>query len=190
MTPHGFAARAPLAGVDLPAGVTEVPFLAQLDVRVDPADEDTLGRIATVLGFPLPVEPNTVTTSADGSRRAAWLGPDEWLVLGEPGSADGLEAALSSALADATGAGGAVVDVSAGRTTISLAGPRARALLEHGCSLDIDPRVFGPGRCAQTLLARANIVLVAISDAPDYWILVRPSLAAYVVTWIADAAGG
>lgn len=189
MTTGPLARRAPLAGIDLPEGVAEIPFLAQLDVRVDASDGATLERLGTVLGIPLPLEPNTVTTSPDGSRRVAWLGPDEWLIVAPPGSADALEPAVSTVLAE-SGGGGSVVDVSAARATISLAGPRARAILEHGCSIDLDPRAFGPGHCAQTLLARANILLIEVSDEPAYWILVRPSFAAYVVAWIADASEG
>jgi len=174
--------RPPLAGIDLPAGVTEIVFLAQLDMRVDPQDGAALDRLGLLLGVRLPLEANTVATSPDGTRLVTWLGPDEWLVIGPPGS---LEAT------DLASVGGvSVVDVSAGRTTISLSGPCAREVLEHGCSIDLDPRKFGPGRCAQTLLARANVLLIAVSEEPEYWILVRPSFAAYVVAWIADALEG
>ena len=175
-------ARSPLAGIDLPPGVSEIAFLAQLDVRADPSDRAALDRIGDVLGVALPLEANTVTTSTDGWRRAAWLGPDEWLAIGPPGSLD------EAKLADIAGL--SVVDVSAGRATISLAGPHARATLELGCSIDLDPRRFGPGQCAQTIVARANVVLIAVSPEPEYWILVRPSFAAYVAAWIADAIEG
>jgi sarcosine oxidase subunit gamma len=174
--------RPPLAGIDLPAGVTEIAFLAQLDLRVDPEDGAALDRLGSLLGVRLPREANTVATSPDGTPLVTWLGPDEWLVIGQPGSLEATDLASF--------AGVSVVDVSAGRTTISLSGPRARAVLEHGCSMDLDPRKFGPGRCAQTLLARANVLLIAVSEEPGYWILVRPSFAAYVVAWIADALEG
>jgi sarcosine oxidase subunit gamma len=82
---------------------------------------------------------------------------------------------------------GSVVDVSAARTTLELAGPRARDVLEHGCALDLHPRAFGPGQCAQTLLAKANVVLHQVDDAPTYRLLVRPSFARYLVAWLLDA---
>ena len=86
----------------------------------------------------------------------------------------------------------AIVDVSANRTTLELRGQWVRELLEFGCSLDLHPRAFGPGRCAQTLLARANVLIWFVSDEPEpvYRVLVRPSFAAYVAAWLADAADG
>jgi sarcosine oxidase, subunit gamma len=163
--------RSPLDGVALTGGVRELPFLAQVSVRTQAP------------GSSLPTEPNTV--AGDASHAALWLGPDEWLAIGPPGS----EAALET---DLRATGATVVEVSANRTTLELRGPRARELLEFGCPIDLDPRVFGPGRCAQTLLARANVLIWFVADDPEpvYRLLVRPSFAAYVAAWLADAVDG
>ena len=83
---------------------------------------------------------------------------------------------------------GSVVDVSANRTVIELSGPRARELLAHGCSLDLHPRSFGPGDCAQTLLAQTAVILWQTDDAPTFKIFVRASFAAHLTRWLADAA--
>ncbi len=82
---------------------------------------------------------------------------------------------------------GAVVDVSAQRTALRLSGPCAREVLQHGCPIDLHPRAFGPGRCAQTLLARAQVVLYQTDEAPTYLILVRASFAEYLAEWLMDA---
>jgi sarcosine oxidase subunit gamma len=163
--------RSPLDGVALSDGVRELPFLAQISVRTKAPGSD------------LPTEPNTVT--GDASRAALWLGPDEWLVVGPPGSETALETDLRAA-------GATVVDVSANRTTLEIRGRGVRELLEFGCQIDLDPRVFGPGRCAQTLLARANVLIWFVADDPEpvYRLLVRPSFAAYLAGWLADAADG
>ena len=151
-------------------GLRELPFLAQLDVRT---------------ARPPAFLPNENTVTGDASRAALWLGPDEWLVVGPPGSEPEIEGEF--ALAGAT-----TIDVSANRTTLELRGPRACELLEFGCPIDLHPRVFGPGRCAQTLLARANVLVWHVADEPeDTWrLLVRPSFAAYVAAWLADASEG
>jgi sarcosine oxidase subunit gamma len=179
--------RSPLAHLEFPAhsGVhlREVPFLAQVNLRVDPTSP-AAGRIGDALGAPLPTDPNTVTTVAE--LLVMWLGPDEWLIVGPDGQAPQLEAQLRSALADQPGS---VVDVSANRTTLELSGPAARQVLEKGCPLDLHPRAFTPGTCAQTLLARANVVLHQVDDAPTYRILVRPSFADYLAEWLLDAMG-
>ncbi|MET7655934.1 sarcosine oxidase subunit gamma family protein, partial [Streptomyces sp. NPDC005486] len=66
---------------------------------------------------------------------------------------------------------------------------RTRDLLAHGCSLDLHPRAFGPGRCAQTTLARTQIVLVARDETrAGFWVLVRSTFAGYLADWLLDAA--
>jgi sarcosine oxidase subunit gamma len=174
-SPVGHVAFGSLAAVRL----REVPYLGQVNVR---AGSVAVGRVSTALGAPLPVEPNTVGTA--GGRAILWLGPDEWLVLGPDGDAPAIEARLRAALGDTHAS---VVDVSANRTTLELAGPRARDVLEKGCPLDLHPRAFAPGRCAQTVLARANVVLHQVDDAPTYRILVRPLFAEYLAEWLLDA---
>ena len=85
---------------------------------------------------------------------------------------------------------GAAVDLSANRTTLELRGPASRDVLAAGCALDLHPRAFRPGRCAQTLLARAQVVLEQVDAEPAYRLLVRGSFAGYVATWLADAMAG
>jgi len=63
----------------------------------------------------------------------------------------------------------------------------ARAALESGCPIDLHPRVFRAGQCAQTLLARASVILWQLTEEPRYRLLVRPSFAAYVAAWLTDA---
>jgi len=179
-------ARSPLDGVVLPDGCHEVPFLTQLDFRLDPRDETTLAAVAVGLGFALPLVPNTVAGS--GGVSALWLGPDEWLLVGPPGTEADLETTLRRAFGHVDTSAASIVDVSANRTTIELAGPRARELLEAGCPIDLHPRAFGPGRCAQTVLARANVIVWQTTAEPRYRLLIRPSFAAYVAAWLLDAA--
>ena len=112
-----------------------------------------------------PLAPNTVAGGA------LWLGPDEWLVLG------GREEDYPDAWA--------AVDVSANRVCLELAGPGAADVLARGCALDLHPPVFPPGRCAQTLVARAQVILYRTDDA--FRLLVRPSFADYLRAWLRDA---
>lgn len=167
-----------------PAAVLhEEPFLTQLSLRVRP-DGPAVARIEHELRLHLPTRPNTVGESIDGTLAALWLGPDEWLVVGPDGAAGELTEALNRAL---QGSGGSVVDVSANRTTLRLSGARARDVLETGCSIDLHPRRFAPGDCAQTMLARAQIVLWQHDERPSYRILVRGSFADYLAGWLVDA---
>jgi sarcosine oxidase subunit gamma len=164
--------------------IRELPFVSQLNLRADPKDAGVVQRLAGTLGFALPFSPNTVASKGD--RRALWLGPDEWLVV-EP---DGGQTALERGLRDALGqAYGAVTDVSANRTLLEIRGSMARDLLEHGVSIDLDARSFGPGRCAQTLLAKAQ-VFVERRDESAFVLYARASFASYVANFLLDAAAG
>ncbi|CCK31788.1 sarcosine oxidase gamma subunit [Streptomyces davaonensis JCM 4913] len=163
--------------------LAELPFLAQLNVRLD-AKGAAAEAVGLALDLQLPLQPNTVVRA--GESTALWLGPDEWLLVAPPGS----ERDLESRIREAAGTEPvAVVDVSAQRTTLLVSGPRARDLLSHGCSLDLHPRAFGPGRCAQTTLGRTQVVLVARDDPrAGFWVLVRSTFAGYLTDWLLDAA--
>jgi sarcosine oxidase subunit gamma len=145
-------------------GATEVAFVPQWSLRVDPS----------VSPFPLPTESNTWT--AEGDRELLWLGPDEWLLVG--GSTERLASALAG-----VGVHHSLVDVSSSRTVLDLSGTDRREHLSTGCGLDLDARSWLPGMCAQTLLARVPLLLQERDDATR--VFVRPSFAGYLVTWLA-----
>lgn len=144
-----------------------------------------LEPIGNALAAPLPVEPNTVSYGDGWASRVLWMGPDEWLIVGDARSGDAIEHAIRDAARDDHCS---VVDVSAARCVLWVAGEGAPELLALGCPIDLDPRLFGPGRCAQTLLARASVLLEAVTDEPSYRVTVRPSYARYLEQWLFDAA--
>ena len=161
-------------------GITAEPFVAMVDIRLGTADSEARAR----LGVDLPVVPNTWAPADAG--RVVWLGPDEWLLTSTTEAPEELEARARAAVRPL---GGAAADVSAQRIGLRLAGPRARDVLAKGCSIDLHPRVFRRGSSAQTTLGRAGVVLLALSDAGDeYLVLVRSSFAGYLADWLLDAA--
>jgi sarcosine oxidase subunit gamma len=81
-------------------------------------------------------------------------------------------------------------DVSDSRVILEIAGPETRAVLAQGVGLDLHPRVFGPGRCAQTVLARVPVILQQIDDGPRYRLFVRASFAPYIGEWLKIAIAG
>jgi len=156
--------------------VEHVPFLAQVDLRLAP-------ELAPRAPYPLPLAPNTAWE--EGPRAALWLGPDEWLILGPPESQGDILHELDTAL---EGTHRSIVDVSDNRVALELGGPRVRELLSKGCPLDLDATSWGIGSCAQTLLARAQVILHERAETTG--ILVRLSFADYLVDWLLDAAIG
>jgi sarcosine oxidase, subunit gamma len=175
--------RSPLEGLlpwALPGeavGLGELRFAEQIGLRVRPP------VAAYLAGVPLPLEPNRVASMR--AVRTLWLGPDEWLVTAPQGVAPELMARLTRALA---GRQATVTDLSASRAVIEIAGARARSLLEKGCGLDLHPRAFGPGQCAQTLFARLPVILDQLSAMPVYRLFVRRSAARWLAEWLIDAA--
>ena len=185
---RSIASRSPLGAiqsVECPpqeGQLFERPFLTHVNLRADPTDAESLAAVHHVLGAHLPVTPNT-TTAGDGIL-TIWLGLDEWLLLVEHRESDSLIMDLQAAL---SGRFASVVDISAGQTVIRLSGPSTLDVLARGCALDLDPSVFPPGACAQTLLARAQTLLVAVDDTPTIDIIVRRSFAPYVAAWLEDS---
>ena len=171
-------ARSPLADrvADLTTiGAELVPFLAQVDLRVDPEHAD-------LAPYALPLEPDTAWH--DEHHAALWLGPDEWLILGPVDTAPQIVTELETAFADVHRS---VVDASANRVAIALTSDDRLELLSHVCSLDLDPRVWTAGRCAQTILGRAQVILVERDRTTP--VLVRPSFADYVVDLLVAVRG-
>jgi sarcosine oxidase, subunit gamma len=175
------------------AGVTmsEQPFRGIANLRMEPNDKEAMTAIETALGFALPVEPNT--TAASDTALALWLGPNEWWIVTpgpDPACGPDMAAKLRTALADYRGT---VTDVSDSRTCVRIGGPRARDLLCKGMPLDLHPRAFAVGHCAQSVLSKTGIVvhLVADDGSPDgltFELYVLRSFAEYLWLWLEDAA--
>ncbi|HLI11560.1 MAG TPA: sarcosine oxidase subunit gamma family protein [Alphaproteobacteria bacterium] len=176
------AARLAVASIPGQVTLTALPIAAQLDLRGDPRNAAFLASAEAALGTALPLEPNRVATAEDLA--ALWLSPDEWLIVIPFAHFRATEAALSKALA---GQHAAVTDVSANRAILALEGPRAPEVLMKGCSLDLHPRQFKAGHCAQTNLARAQIILHQVDAGPRFHLYVRPSFAQYLADWLVDA---
>lgn len=181
-------AESPLEGVksvhESDLALEAVPLLGYLNLRGRP-DERLLEAVAGVCGLSLPVEANTVASHK--RLRALWLGPDEWLLVTAPGEQHALMHALTQAV-DGLLAG--VTDVSGYYMTLTVSGGQTRALLARGCPLDLHARAFGPQRCAQSLLAKAGVILEQIDDTPRFRLIMRRSLADYVWRWLQDALRG
>ncbi len=173
------AARLAAASDPAVVSLAEVPYVAMVSLRVNPASP-AAARVAAVLGGPLPMACGEVTGT--DSHHTLWLGPDEWLVVlatDAVATADQLTAAIGEEP-------GLALDVSANRTVLELAGPRARAVLEKGCPVDLHPRAFAPGHAVSTTLARVPVLLWQTDD-DTYRLLPRSSFADYVARWLLDA---
>jgi len=156
----------------------EITDLALADLRGDPGDAAFVAAVEGALGAAPPTAPNTVAGGSSAS--LLWLSPDQWLAAGSGDLASRLTGALASLHHS-------VCDISAGRRVLELAGPEARTVLAKGMSLDLHPRAFRPGACAQTALARVPVVLHQLDESPRYRLYLRRSFAPYILAWLAAA---
>jgi sarcosine oxidase subunit gamma len=153
-----------------------------INLQGDANDHRFVRKAGAVLGCVLPTAPNSVQTAAEVT--VVWLGPDEWLVLTAPGAETAMAQGLEQGLADTAAS---IVDVSGNRVLLRLRGAGTREVLAKGCPLDLHPRVFKPGQCAQTVLARTSVILHQIDDVPTFDLYPRRSFAGYLAAWLADA---
>jgi sarcosine oxidase subunit gamma len=158
------------------------PFLTMTDLRFEPGGP-AMDAVTAVLGVTPPTQPNTWIRGGTGA--VIWLGPDEWLVISELAALETQEADLRVAV---TPSGGAAVDVSGQRISLTLRGRHVRDVLAKGCALDLHRTVFRPGSSAQTTVGLAGVVLLACDDPGEFTVLVRQSFASYLADWLIDAA--
>jgi sarcosine oxidase, subunit gamma len=156
--------------------VTRMPPAGMHILRLRGFGEDTLRTLGEALGTAIPREPNH---AVGAEPRVMWLGPGEWLIVGEVDAEVLCAAAVEATVMH-------VASVGDSRASYALTGHVARDLLAKGCSLDLHPRTFAVGRCAQTLFAQVSAVIDHPSD--DVFVLqADASYAHHLQSWFSDA---
>jgi len=168
----------PLAGrISGAAGVQLIPAgsAARVSLRADPSNAKALSK---ALGLELPLDPKTSAGTLPG-RLAAWLGPDEWLVIDETGDplADlGKAKVLHSA-----------VDVSHRNTAILVSGKGARATLESGCPQNLGDTVFPIGAASRTVMGKIEVVIIRTGET-DFRVECWRSFSTYAFDFLSVSA--
>lgn len=168
------------------SGVTmsEIGHRTIINIRGTASDPAVAAAVKSATGVDLPAKANTV--ASNGERQILWLGPNEWWVTAKDGEADSLLSALRGAFGDLHAT---ACDVSESRAVVALRGPQARDVLARGISLDLHPKVFAAGQCAQTGLSRCNVLLHLVHDSPRFEIYVLKSFSDYLWRWLEQIAG-
>jgi sarcosine oxidase subunit gamma len=176
--------RAPYSSANPDGGPTglvvrEIAELGKINIR---GGASMAPALKANTGCDFPPEPNNVVSA--GARHIVWLGPDEFLLLCEAGREDDLHRTIRNDLGDQHFSITVVTD---GLCALQLSGPALRQVLAKGCALDLHPRSFGIGDCAQTALSHAGVTLIAMDD-DRFTMICRTSFAPYVLDWLQDAA--
>jgi len=132
------------------------------------------------IGLDLPEEANRTTFAGD--LHSLWVAPGEWLLVAAE-TADRHD--LVTRVADN---GGALSELSHGRTVFRIAAGPAREILATDCPLDLRPAAFAPGHCAQSILAGVGILVHYLADGGHMDIYVARSYGRFMHAWLRDAA--
>jgi heterotetrameric sarcosine oxidase gamma subunit len=173
---HGRADGPPGVLVRERTGVTVASLIAR---------QGQAGALAALvkarLGLALPSEP---VRTASGALSALWAGPGQWMVLAEGETAASLLQELRRAAAGLA----AVAEVGHGRAILGVSGPRVRDALAKGLAIDLDPRVFPPGRTALTMASMIDVQVTALDDRPAYELMLFRGYAGSFWHWLEASA--
>lgn len=166
------------------ARLSERPFHGLVALRG--ARRTVAAAARKAMGFALPSKAGKSTRA--NSKRAIWIGPDEWVLVSEPDGETGLIENLQSALDDKHYQ---AVDVTDYYTTIEVGGSRARELLAKLITIDLHHRHFLTDDAVATNFAKASGWLVLVESQEDgsdvFQLFVRRSMADYLWCMLAEA---
>ena len=166
--------------------LSERPFLELVNVRGDTRDAAFVSAVESVIGCRPPEKANTIARG--NGYDMLWLGPDEWLVRSAMAHDATRTAPLQAKLGAAfVGVFASAVDIGSGYTVLEISGTRTREVLARGCPLDLHPKLFSEGQCAQSHFFKASMTLLP-TGADSFDIIVRRSFADYFVKIVLDAA--
>jgi len=162
-------------------GLGEIRYIGAVNLRVRRDDPDCRASLQLALAIEALPDTGAIVDCAQGQLLA--LGPDEWLLLTDDGplQAERLDASTGSGLVG-------ICNLTANYHNLYIDGAKAAEVLAKGCPLDLHESRFPSGRCAQTLIAKAEaIVYRPAGTEQHYRIMVRRSFAEYLFAWLDDA---
>lgn len=175
---------------DASVQLSEKPFRGLINIRGDTNDSTFVAAVKKATRLDLPTTPNTVS-GKPATTRIFWLGPDEWMVVTKPGGGKHAFDALWKSL-KVDGLHTSVADTSDARTTITVSGANARNVMAKLCSLDFHPSQFGPGQCAQTIVAKVGVMITQTAETKSggatYELYALRSFSTYLWKRLVDAA--
>ena len=150
--------------------ITEIHDLQMVGLAAPKGGADHLRRmVRQSWGLDLPQTPRRVASETLGF---IWAGPQRWMVTSQR-SGD-LAQELRRGLGDCI-----ITDQTDSRSLLRVSGQKSREVLMKLLSIDLHPRVFGPGHTALTMAAHVNLQIWQLDDAPSYELCVFRSYADY-----------
>jgi len=169
------------ASFDGAVKVTEAGVTGMITLRGDLSGEAMAKAVTAAVGQDVP-GPLAVNSGAKGT--AAWMSPDELLLVVPYEKAEATVAKLAKALADEHHL---AVNVSDARAVFTLSGDGLRDVLAKGSPADVSAPAFGPG-----VIRRSQLGLVAaafwMTSETEATVVCFRSVGEYMFNWLCNAA--
>jgi sarcosine oxidase subunit gamma len=127
--------------------------------------------------------PTAVGTTVRGKADVLCVGPTDWLVIAGDAHAESVLQLLRDGFRESALR---ATDLSSALTRVQVEGAQARELLSRGCSLDLHPTTFSPGRVARTRFAGMPVA-IRCTELTTFECIVSSSYRDYLMSWFADA---
>ncbi|MGG7643987.1 sarcosine oxidase subunit gamma [Rhodovulum sp. YNF3179] len=161
--------------------VTERGLAGMVTVRGDLSSAALAAAIQDVIGTDVP---GRRRIEVAGDHAAAWMSPDELLLMMPYAAAPQAAAKIAEALA---GEAALVVNVSDARALFRIEGPGVRDVLAKGAPVDLSPGAFGAGEIRRTRIGQVAAAFW-LTGADSFDIVCFRSVAEYVFDWLSTGA--
>jgi heterotetrameric sarcosine oxidase gamma subunit len=150
-------------------------------IQGDPRDA-LLGKvIQEELGLRIP---GPLEASVQQARALLWITPREWLLIAPRSESSSIRGSLTAQLAATLAA---VTDISDGLACFEVEGKEASDMLMTGCTLDLRPEAFVPGRVMRTAMAGAPMIVWRPGQAGGFRCFVDRSWAEHFSSWLLES---
>jgi len=167
--------------------LAEATIATAWNVQGDGSQPLFVEEVLQLFDVVVPTAPNT--TMKRDALTAFWLGPRSWLlVAGASTSVFGGFRDFAAKRDALNAVGAALFDLSASRAAYTLTGTHAAAVLASGCPLDLHPREFPVGACAQSVFGHVNALVYKSDESPAFTVMVARSFARDVWQLLCETA--
>lgn len=163
------------------AVVEELGLRGMITLRGDLSDKVIAKAVKDVTGVAIPGQREI---ALNGDKGAAWMSPDELLLMVPYAEAQGAVADLNAAL---SGVHSLAVNVSDARVVLRVQGAGAREVLAKLAPVDFDADAFGTGQIRRSRLAQVPAAFW-MSGEDEFTVVAFRSVAEYVFNLLKTAA--
>jgi len=161
--------------------VTEAGLRGMITLRGDLSSAKLKAAVSAAVGANIPAQRKVDHGPMGG---AAWMSPDELLLLVEYDKAEAITAEISNAL---SGEHHMVVNVSDARAVFLIEGKGAREVLAKGAPVDLSPDAFGIGDIRRSRIGQLAAAFWMTEDETFEVVCFR-SVGAFMFDWLSTAA--